>query len=109
MSDREIDFSRKNYCPSCDVAMEGIKNGYKIVSIKDMIKFEISGDDDTEKLIECVAVQLSKCPECGHSGLVDFGEVWLSKSEIRISKKKKELFSDSPEINIILRLFDTNI
>ncbi len=92
------------YCQNCDIAMNVLKHGYKIVSIKQLIKFECTSDDNDEKIIECQGVELCECPECDFSGLVDLGENWLSKSELKTAIKEKRIFSDNPEINVIFRL-----
>ncbi len=92
------------YCQSCDIPMDVLKSGYKIESIKNIIKFECTADDNNEKIIECIAVDLCRCPECDYNGLVDLGEGWLSKKELAVAIKEKRIFSENPEINVILRL-----
>lgn len=99
-----MSLDRDVYCQHCDLKMEVLKSGYKIMSIKNLIKFECTKDDNKDELIECVAVDLSKCPECGDFGLIDKGEKWLSKFELNNAIKEKKIFSDNPEINVIFRL-----
>lgn len=95
---------REVYCATCDVKMDVLKEGFKLISIKDLIQFECTADENDEKIIEGVAVQLCTCPECDFHGLVDMGEVWLSKKDLRDAIAEKKIFSDNPEINVIFRL-----
>jgi hypothetical protein len=88
----------------CDIKMDVLKEGYKIVSIKDLIGFECTNDENPDKLIECVMVALCTCPKCDYHGLVDMGEAWLSKKEIKEAISKRIIFSDNPEINVLFRL-----
>lgn len=93
---------RDNFCAECDVKLDVIKEGYKIVSIKDMIKFEEA--DQNEKVIECVGIQLCECSVCGKQANIDEGEFWLSKSEIRDAMLEHKIFSENPELHILFRL-----
>ncbi len=93
---------REVFCSDCDVEMEVIKTGYKIVSIGDLVTFE-TAHEENEKVIECIKVELSKCPNCGKNGLIDMGEIWLSKSEIHAAIKNKNIFSDNPELDVLFK------
>ena len=93
---------RDNYCSECDVKLDVIKEGYKIVSIKNLIKFEEA--DLQEKVIECVGIQLCICPVCGKQANIDEGEFWLSKLEVKEALKANKIFSENPELQVLFRL-----